>query len=48
MFKNSNYNHDYIRAIKILKYRINTVEDLIRIWDFFGPCVEDHPSIRSP
>lgn len=47
MFKNTNYNADYIRAVKILKNRINTVEDLVRIWDFFGRCIEDHPEIED-
>ncbi len=47
MSKKIEYNPDYIRAIKLLKNRINTPADLIRYWAFCGPCIEPHPSIED-
>lgn len=38
------FNPDYVRAVKMLKTRINTPYDLIRYWAFCGPCIEPHPA----
>jgi hypothetical protein len=41
------FNPDYVRAVKLLKTRINTPYDLIRYWAFSGPCLEPHPAIED-
>jgi len=38
---------DYVRAIKMLKNRIETPADLLRYWGFSGPCLEPHPKIED-
>lgn len=47
MAKKIEYNPDYVRAVKMLKNRINTPADLLRYWGFSGPCLEDHPEIED-
>lgn len=45
--KKVEFNPDYVRAIKLLKTRINSPYDLVRYWAFSGPCLEPHPSIED-
>lgn len=47
MNKKVDANPDYMRAIFLLKNRINYPIDLISIWSVFGPCIEPHPSIED-
>jgi hypothetical protein len=47
MSKNVDINFDYRRAVLLLKDRINTPMDLMKIWAFCGPCKEDCPEIEK-
>jgi hypothetical protein len=45
--KKVEFDLDYVRAVKLLKTKINTPHDLIRYWAFSGPCLEPHPEIED-
>jgi len=45
--KKVDVNFDYKRAVFLLKNRINTPMDLLKIWAFTGPCKEDCPEIEK-
>lgn len=47
MSKNVDVNFDYRRAVLLLKSRINTPMDLIKIWAFCGPFHGDCPEIEK-
>ena len=47
MSKNVDVNFDYRRAVLLLKNRINTPMDLIKIWAFCGPFHGDCPEIEK-
>lgn len=47
MSKKTEVDFDYRRAVYLLKNRINTPMDLIKIWAFCGPCHEDCPEIEK-
>jgi len=45
--RNVDIDNDYRRAVFLLKQRINNPADLVRIWSFAGPCLENYPSIEK-
>lgn len=47
MSKNVDVNFDYRRAVLLLKNRINTPMDLIKIWAFCGPFHGDCPDVEK-
>lgn len=47
MNKRVDTNPDYLRAVHVLKKKINSPIDLIKIWAVFGPCIETHPDIEK-
>jgi len=47
MAKKIQYNSDYVRAVQMLKTKINSPADLLRYWAFSGPCIEPHPEIED-
>lgn len=47
MARNIDTDNDYRRAAYLLKDKINTVGDLVRIWSYAGPCSEKCPSIEK-
>ena len=47
MTKNIDLDNDFRRAMILLKDRINTVVDLVRLWSYSGPCSERCPSIEK-
>lgn len=40
-------NPDYLRGVHLLKTKIKTPHDLIKLWAAFGPCIEVHPEIEK-
>jgi hypothetical protein len=47
MHKKIDLNADYLRAIHLLKTKIKSPHDLLKLWAAFGPCVEKHPDIEK-
>jgi hypothetical protein len=45
--RNIDVDNDYRRAAFLLKERISTAADLVKIWSYAGPCSEDCPSIEK-
>lgn len=47
MSRKTDLDNDFRRAAFLLKNRINTAVDLVRIWSYSGPCSEECPSIEK-
>ena len=47
MPRNIDIDNDYRRAAYLLKNKIKTVPDLVKIWSYAGPCSETCPSIEK-
>jgi len=45
--KKIDLNPDYLRARHLLKTKINSPFELIKIWAAFGPCIEKYPDIEK-
>jgi len=45
--RNIDIDNDYRRAAYLLKEKINTAADLVKIWSYAGPCSENCPSIEK-
>jgi hypothetical protein len=45
--RNVDLDNDNRRAAYLLKQRINTAADLVKIWSYAGPCSEECPSIEK-
>ena len=45
--KKVEFDLDYVRAVKLLKTKINNPYYLVRYWAFSGPCLESHPEIED-
>lgn len=47
MSRKTDLDNDFRRAAYLLKNRINTAVDLVKIWSYAGPCSEECPSIEK-